>query len=203
MNPTLLISVAAFVGVAALVGGIAMLWREKSDKGIEQRLDVLTGVSTASSVKENLLKGSVLAAPLNATPSILEGIVAHYRHLGLLFEQADTTLTPSRFRDLGGLGRDGAVASMIAGFPAPFTPVGALAMATLPLLWLMFRRSKRMKAFAVQLPDALELTARALARGTAWRPDSTWSARKWRHRSARSLAASSRNRISASRWTIR
>ena len=204
MNPTLLISVAAFVGVAALVGGIAMLWREKSDKGIEQRLDVLTGVSTASSVKENLLKGSVLAAPLNATPSILEGIVAHYRHLGLLFEQADTTLTPSRFFGISAaLAVMGAVASMIAGFPAPFTPVGALAMATLPLLWLMFRRSKRMKAFAVQLPDALELTARGLRRGTAWRPDSTWSARKWRHRSARSSAASSRNRISASRWTIR
>jgi tight adherence protein B len=59
----------------------------------------------------------------------------------------------------------GAVASVVAGFPAPFTPLGALAMATLPLLWLMFRRSRRMKAFAVQLPDALELTARALRAG--------------------------------------
>lgn len=161
-----MISIAAFVGVAAFVGCIAMFWREKNDKGIEQRLDVLTGVSSASSVKDNLLKGSVLAAPLNATPSILEGIVARYHNLGLLFEQADTTLTPSRFFGISaGLAVLGAVASVVAGFPAPLTPLGALAMATLPVLWLMFRRSRRMKAFAVQLPDALELTARALRAG--------------------------------------
>ncbi|HVU89083.1 MAG TPA: type II secretion system F family protein [Pirellulales bacterium] len=166
MNPTLLISIAAFVGVAALVGGIAMFLREKSDKGIEQRLDVLTGLSTASNVKENLLKGSVLSAPLNEKPGILEGLVARYHKLSLLFEQADTTLTISRFFGISaGLAVVGALASMVAGFPAPMTPLGALAMATLPLLWLMFRRGKRMKAFAVQLPDALELTARALRAG--------------------------------------
>ena len=33
MNPSLLISIAAFVGVAALVGCVAMFLREKSDKG--------------------------------------------------------------------------------------------------------------------------------------------------------------------------
>jgi tight adherence protein B len=166
MTPTLLISIVAFVGVTALVGGIAMFVREKNDKGIEQRLDVLTGLSTASNVKESLLKGSVLSAPLNEKPSILEGIVARFHKLGVLFEQADTTLTVSRFFGISAaLAVVGALASMVAGFPAPMTPLGALAMSTLPLLWLMFRRGRRMKAFAVQLPDALELTSRALRAG--------------------------------------
>jgi tight adherence protein B len=166
MNPTVLISIAAFVGVAALVGCIAMFWREKSDKGLEQRLDVLTGVVSASSMKESLLKGSVLSSPLNATPTIIENLLVRFRQLRLLFEQADTTLTPSRFFGISAaLSVVGALASMVAGFPAPLTPVGALAMAALPLLWLMFRRGKRLKMFAVQLPDALELTARALRAG--------------------------------------
>jgi len=166
MSPTLLISIAAFVGVAALIGGIAMILRDKSDKGVEQRLDVLTGAVSAHSVKDSLLKASILSGPLNATPSIIEGIVARFRQLRLLFEQADTTLTPSRFFGISAmLAVVGALASMVAGFPAPAIPVGALVMACLPLLWLMFRRAKRFKMFAVQLPDALELTARALRAG--------------------------------------
>jgi tight adherence protein B len=38
-------------------------------------------------------------------------------------------------------------------------------LAFIPLLWLLFRRKRRMKKFAAQLPEALELIARALRAG--------------------------------------
>ncbi len=166
MSLTVIIPIVAFVGVAALVGGIMMMLREKSGKGIEQRLDVLTGLSSASTAKEGLLQGGLLSAPLDATPGIIEEIMHRFAKLRLLFEQADTTLTPSRLAAISaGLAGFGALASIVAGFPSVFMPFGAAAMAALPLLWLMYRRQKRLKAFAVQLPDALELIARALRAG--------------------------------------
>jgi tight adherence protein B len=166
MSPSLLISIAAFVSVAALVGCIAMFLREKSDKGVEQRLDILTGVTSAAAVKDGLLKGGLLAHPLEAGSGILESVLTRFGNLRLLFEQADTTLTPSKLLAISAvLALVGAFASMVAGFPPVATPVGAAAMAALPLLWLTFRRSRRMKAFAVQLPDALELISRALRAG--------------------------------------
>ncbi|MEZ6044620.1 MAG: hypothetical protein R3C11_03365 [Planctomycetaceae bacterium] len=44
-------------------------------------------------------------------------------------------------------------------------PVAALMFGLLPLIWIMMKRRKRFKMFAQQLPDALELVARALRSG--------------------------------------
>ena len=38
-------------------------------------------------------------------------------------------------------------------------------MGSLPLIWLLLRRKRRLKAFAAQLPDALEMIARTLRSG--------------------------------------
>src|SRR5262249_26316824 len=46
-------------------------------------------------------------------------------------------------------------------------PVVGLVGFTLPFLWVLNKRRKRLKAFAAQLPDALELVARALRAGHA------------------------------------
>ena len=42
MSP-LLISIVAFVGVAALVGGVAIAFRDSAESRVEDRLAVLTG----------------------------------------------------------------------------------------------------------------------------------------------------------------
>src|SRR5204862_3478519 len=44
-------------------------------------------------------------------------------------------------------------------------PVGALVFFTLPWLWLHAKRASRLKKFAGQLSDAMELVARALRAG--------------------------------------
>ena len=125
----------------------------------------------------------------------------------LLFEQADTTLTPPQFfGDLGAAWRSSACSSPVfAGLHAGIVPLmGVAAGVAAAGVAAVSRRKRRLQAFAKQLPDALELIARALARrAQPGARASTWSPRKCRRRSARNSAACSRNRTSASRWKTR
>lgn len=166
MDPILLVTIAAFVGVSALVAAIAVMFRAGGDSKIEDRLDVLTGMSTSATNKESLLNDSVLAHPLDAVPNVFEALVQRFGRLRLLFEQADTNLTAPKFFAISGvlflLGTIGAIAGKLGLSTAPFV---GLCSASLPLLWLMYRRKKRFKTFAAQLPDALELISRALRAG--------------------------------------
>jgi hypothetical protein len=45
---SLLIAVVVFVGVAAIVGGIALILRDKPTSKIENRLSLLTGVNSSA-----------------------------------------------------------------------------------------------------------------------------------------------------------
>lgn len=165
MSP-LLISVAAFVGVACLVGAVAMLLRGGGDEKLEGRLDVLTGLSTANTAKDILAQESVLNKPLDGGQGLFERIVARIASLQLLFEQADTKMTPAKFfAASAGIGATGALVAALSGINIAFAPIAGIMLSGLPLLWLIFRRSRRMKAFAKQLPDALELLGRALRAG--------------------------------------
>ncbi|MBN2022901.1 MAG: type II secretion system F family protein [Pirellulales bacterium] len=164
MSP-LLIGVAAFVGVAALVGGVAMMLRDRPSSKIEGRLDFMTG-ATSSSAKSPKTPGSVLAEPLGDTPGFLETAIGKFGNINVLFEQADTSMTVTRLAlaclilaVVGG----GAGAAM--GVHVFLLPVMALGMGFLPFFWLLLRRRRRMKAFGVQLPDALEMLARSLRAG--------------------------------------
>jgi len=169
MSPVLMIGLAAFVGVAALVGGVAVLLREKPSNRIEDRLDLLTGANTPSAAKEGLLKSqSVLSQPLDAVPGLLEALVSRFSNinLSLFLEQADTSLTPSRLTVVCLILAGGGAAICLTTRLNPLLmPVVASLMACLPLVWLVLRRRKRLRAFAVQLPDALEMLARALRAG--------------------------------------
>lgn len=165
MNPLILIAIAAFVGVAALVGGLAMVMREKPGSRIEDRLDVLTGASGPS--KGNLLKeSSVLAQPLDNVPGVMELFLDRFGDISLLFEQADTSLTVGRLLLISAImGLAGAGLGAALGIYPVLLPVVTLFMGALPLLWVMFRRKRRLKAFAAQLPDALEMISRSLRAG--------------------------------------
>jgi len=163
---TLLISVAAFVGVAALVGGMAVMLRDRSDSAIEDRLDLLAGKKSKSSANDSLMREGVLTVPLDAVPGIFEAIVGRLGRLALLFEQADTSLTPSKFFAIsGGLAALGALSGFVGGGSVAVAPILAAVLGSLPLFWLMWRRKRRLKKFAAQLPDALELISRALRAG--------------------------------------
>jgi tight adherence protein B len=164
---SLFIAIAAFVGVAALVGGVAMLLRQEPASKIEDRLDLLTGVNTPSAAKEGLLKQkSVLHEPLDSRPGLAETVFNRFADFNLIFEQADTSLTLSKLLVFSLL-LAAAAAGLGAATGAPWAllPVLALMAGWLPFLWLLWRRKRRMKAFSVQLPDALEMLSRSLRAG--------------------------------------
>lgn len=163
MDP-LWIGVLAFVGVAALVGGAALLLREKPSSKIEDRLELLTGGTPA---KEALNReASILSQPLDDNPGILESFVERFGNFSMLFEQADTNLTLLKLVGISGvLAVLGVAVGMIVRLHPALIPLGAVTLGAMPLMWLLFRRKKRMKAFAGQLPDALEMLARSLRSG--------------------------------------
>ncbi len=165
----LLVAVSAFIGVTALVGGVALVLRGKPSSRVEDRLSVLTGATPASGAKDGTSKGgSVLSQPLDTAPALLETLINRVSNINLelLFEQADTSLSVSRLGMISlvlALGT-AAIAFLVHLHPA-FAVLLAVLAGSLPLMWLLLRRRKRLKAFAVQLPDALEMLSRALRAG--------------------------------------
>jgi len=162
----LLIPILVFVAVAALVGGVALMFTSTAESGVEDRLAVLTGSSNAKQAKDALMKGSVLAHPLEGRQNALVAHLTRLGNLNLLMEQADTTMSPAQFFGVSGvMALVGMFIPVIAGLhPTIILPMG-LMLAALPLAWLLLRRRKRLKGFAKQLPEALELVARALRAG--------------------------------------
>jgi tight adherence protein B len=166
---SMLIILAAFVGVTALVGGVALLLRGSRASVAEDRLEMLTSVGSAA-VSGGSGTPSLLTRPLDDTFGMLEALMPKFGSLQNFLEQADSSLTPSRFVVISlGLGCGGA-ALCIPGVIANITwalaaPLAFVAAGSLPGVWLYLKRQRRLKAFARQLPDALELVARALRAG--------------------------------------
>ncbi|MCE9551994.1 MAG: type II secretion system F family protein [Planctomycetes bacterium] len=162
---TLLICIAAFVGVAALVGGVALFMRGDTDSQLEGRLDQMTGRAKSATADSMLTHGSLLES-LSASQGFFADLLGRFSRISVLFEQADTTLTPSRFFMIsGGLALAGTAVVAIAGLHPALLPLVAITGGMMPLGWLMFRRRRRFRKFAAQLPDGLELVARALRAG--------------------------------------
>ena len=122
MSP-LIISIAAFFGVAAIVGAVAMLLRGGEQTRAEDRLAVLTAAKTSGGGKNMLQESGVLAQPLDGTQGALAEFLSRFRNLSLLFEQADTSLTPAKFFGISaGMGLAGSVAGAAAGINAAIIP---------------------------------------------------------------------------------
>jgi tight adherence protein B len=165
MDP-LLIGIAAFLGVSAIVGGVAMLAMGGSGSKVEDRLETLTGLNVGN--PKDLKQKSLLAQPLDESPGVVQQLIERVSNinLNLLFEQADVSLTVGRLALISGvLSAAGMAASLALHLHPAAVPAAGLGMASLPLLWLWFRRRRRLKQFAVQLPDALDMLSRALRAG--------------------------------------
>jgi tight adherence protein B len=161
------LGVIAFVGVATLVGGAILLLGGKGATRVENRLDLLTGAGPPQAGRAGPLKeGSLLAHPLDDAAGFFQTLLERFGNVELLFEQADISLSAGKLVAISAiLAVAGAgMMAVVHAHPA-LIPLPAIVLGALPPAWVLHRRRKRLKAFAGQLPDALEMMARALRAG--------------------------------------
>jgi tight adherence protein B len=162
MDP-LIISGLAFVGVTGLVFAVSSLFGEKGNNNVEDRLQILAGKKQAEDGKLN--RDALLKDGLEGLNGMFKSIADRF-DLKMLFAQAASPISPETFILLsGGLGLVGGILVFVVAPQVAFVPIAAVAFGSLPLLWMMFRRGRRLGRFTKQLPEALSLIARALRSG--------------------------------------
>ncbi len=133
---------------------------------VEERLSVLTGNKKSRGQSEAAQMTELLSTMRAEGAGSLEQFVSRYLNLRLLFEQANVAMTVPTFCMIcGGLAAFGLLLPSVAGLSVTLAPLMALFLGVLPILWLLMKRKKRLKKFASQLTQALELIARALRAG--------------------------------------
>ena len=163
MNP-LVISVLVAVAVVGMVLTLGVLFLRRQDEGkAADRLDQLVGRGKRTdSSADMLLKQALLEVDRK---NLLDKLTPEFLNLTKAIEQADANVKPSALLGVG----------LMAGFVGGLTtawlvnlyvaPVVALILLTAPFGWLWWKRNSRLKAFAGQLPEGMELVARALRAG--------------------------------------
>jgi tight adherence protein B len=161
---TLIIAAVVFVGVTAVIGALGLVFRDRG-RGAEDRLTALTTrrQATASSPNVEIWKEAAFDSDKK---TLLDSLTPRMPSLQKMFQQADAHIKPGSLMGISiVLGVLGCSGSWLLGVPAFLVPFPGLILFTIPWLWLWNQRRKRLKAFAAQLPDALELVARALRAG--------------------------------------
>jgi tight adherence protein B len=161
MNPIMFLLV--FGVVAGLVGAVAFLMRGSGNERVTERLDQLVGRGGVKDSSADMLLRQALQEVDRKT--LLERLTPEFFKVSRVFEQADISIKPSILFGISlALAVAGGFVSMIL-VNIYVLPVGGFVMFSLPWVWLYWRRSSRLKKFASQLPDAMELVARALRAG--------------------------------------
>lgn len=160
------VSLIAFVGVTGLLAALALLFDGKQSSNVENRLDVLAGKKQAVAEGPRVTREVLVKEGLSGLSGIATALFDRFANLKLLYLQADIQLKPEVFCMLiAGSAVLGGMAAMIGKLSVLLYPLAIAGGALLPICWLMFERGRRFKKFAKQLPDAMELIARALRSG--------------------------------------
>jgi tight adherence protein B len=162
MTP-LIIAGLAFIGVTAVAGMVMFVFASDSGDKTAERLDTLTGKRKKNDEATNILRKTAFEQDKK---SLLQMLTPNFPSLQKVFVQADCHIAPST---LAGIGLLLAVVGMTAvwmtGARWYFLPPIGFLLFFVPVGWLFNKRRVRLKKFAGQLSDALELVARALRAG--------------------------------------
>ena len=149
--------------VIAAVMLVFMAVGKKSDGRAADRLDELVGRNTRKDSSSDMLLKQALQEVDKR--SLLDKLMPEFFNLTKMFEQADVNIKPSALFGIAlALGALGGLASWWA-VNLYVMPIGVLLCFSLPWIWLYAKRAGRLKKFAGQLSDAMELVARALRAG--------------------------------------
>jgi tight adherence protein B len=162
---TVLITVCVFVGVAVLVFYALQLMQGAHSSRIERRLTRWTQANWLQPTGSQQRK-PLLAEPLVAENQVFEKILTRFQPIRLLLEQADVNIPlPHLVLISVVLAAVGLGLALVFSMPAVMWLMLAVAGFSVPWIWLMWRRRKRLKAFAAQMPEAMDMLARALRAG--------------------------------------
>jgi tight adherence protein B len=163
MTTTIVISMMVFVGVSAMIGLLAFVFREGPPK-TATRLDMLIGKRRKDDdEKADIFRKTAFESDKK---SLLEMVTPKFISLGKIFEQADCNIKPNTLTLVGLLlAAGGVTACWLVKISWFCWPLAAAILFSLPWLWLWNKRRARLAKFGSQLPDALELVARALRAG--------------------------------------
>jgi tight adherence protein B len=126
----------------------------------------MAGLKTPELDSRKAIKEAIMRESLQGISGILSRLLSRLGNLTLLFEQADSPIKADLFFIISGvLGLLAVGGACLGRAPLPLYPVAFLTGTAIPMGWLLWRRSSRFKKFGKQLPDALELVARALRSG--------------------------------------
>lgn len=162
----ILFMVAAFFAVVLLLEGLYQLWNASHGpeiKRINQRIQAMSASGyegrSALLVKERLLSQTP------AVEKILMGI-PRIHGLDRLIEQSGSTLSVAQFLALTlVVGLAGLVVGYMLALPWFVSLLLGLAVASIPYLAILKKKTKRVGKIERQLPDALDLMSRALRAG--------------------------------------
>ena len=154
------------VGTAGVIYGASMLF-SNDEKLVNSRLEALTSNrGRGASNSETSPNESVLKSPLNVSPSQLEQLLSRMFNLSAFIEQSGLKLSNTNF--FGMTLCSGVVFTLVFITMSPIKSVTPMAFgfgAILPLGYVWFVRKRRLKRFAKQLPEALDLITQALRAG--------------------------------------
>lgn len=163
MTPMMIsVVIGALVVGAVMMLLLAVRGASGGDRAAD-RLDQLVGRNVRKDSSADMLLKQALQE--NDKKNFLDRITPEFFNLTKMFQQADANIKPSALFGISlGLAVLGGGLSFWA-VNMYVAPVGALMFFSLPWLWLWNKRAQRLKKFAAQLPDAMELVARALRAG--------------------------------------
>ncbi|MBC7965095.1 MAG: hypothetical protein H7Z17_04135, partial [Fuerstia sp.] len=94
MDPSLIIMIAAFVGVLALVFGLYTVFQGNSDSTLEARLAAFTGASQPS--KKDITQ-QLMRDGMNSAEGLVGGLIKRFAKLPNFFRQANSPLRIEHF----------------------------------------------------------------------------------------------------------
>lgn len=160
---SIIIIISVGLGVTALIGGVAMALRPAADHRTEDRLSALTGKKPKDKADEASL---LTSSSLDDTRTMADEFLQRFGNINNMMDQADVSMSGSRFLTICVVSAAAAAAiTVVTPLPKYLVPLFAAMAGGMPVLWLMFKRKKRLSLFSKQLPEALELLSRSLRAG--------------------------------------
>ncbi len=161
----IIVFVCLVICFASLAGGVALVLRNRQEEGqMADRLANFTNRGRKLSAG-NAAK-SILAHQGDEVQGYLYDLVTRNMNIKRMIYQSGSKMSVNKFIGLSaGLGLGAAGIAAVVSPTMALVPVALCCCLPLPLVFLIFKRNRRMRRFSSQLADAMDVLSRALRSG--------------------------------------